>query len=108
MWFPVILGLINIAALSGFFIYGETKIQNNIRETRAEYDIKLEGQLEEQKALFDIKLEIERTVIQQEVNDNVLRILADKCRPNGRFIITAKETGETRFFTCKEEKGYNT
>lgn len=104
MWFPFILGLINIAALSGFFIYGETKIQNNILETRAEYQVKLE----EQQALFDVKLEIERSVIQQEVNDNVLRILAEKCRPNGRFVITAKETGETRFYTCKEEKGYNT
>ena len=104
MWLPVAIGLINIAALSGFFIYGETKIQNNILETRAEYQVKLE----EQQALFDVKLEIERSVIQQEVNDNVLRILADKCRPNGRFVITAKETGESRFYTCKEERGYNT
>lgn len=104
MWFPIILGLFNIFALTGFFIYGESKIQHNISQAKAEY----ESQLEEQSALYDIQLDIERTVIEREVNDNFLRIIAEKCRPRGHFVITAKETGETRFYTCKEEKGYNT
>lgn len=111
MWFPIILGLFNIFALSGFFIYGETKIQNQISQARSAYESQLEeyeSKLEEQSALYDIQLDIERTVIEREVNDNFLRIIAEKCRPRGNFVITAKETGETRFYTCKEEKGYNT
>ena len=103
MWFPIILGLINIFALGGFFIYGEGRIQDNIANVREEI-VKVR---EEEQALYEIKLDIEKTAIQQEANDNVLRILAAKCRPEGRFMIQAKETGEVRYYTCKEIRGNN-
>ena len=103
MWFPVILALVNIFALGSFFIYGEGRIQDNIANVREEI-VKVR---EEERTMYDIKLDIEKTVIQQEANDKVLRMLAVKCRPEGRFMIQAKETGEVRYYTCKEIRGNN-
>lgn len=103
MWFPVILALVNIFALGGFFIYGEGRIQDNIANVREE----IEKVREEEQALYEIKLDIEKTVIAKEANDEFLRILAAKCRPEGKFMIQAKETGEVRYYTCKEIRGNN-
>ena len=103
MWFPIILGLVNIFALAAFFIYGESRIQDNIISVRQE----IAEVREEEEALYEIKLDIERTVIEREANDKFLRTLAEKCRPEGQFMIQAKETGEVRYYTCKEIRGNN-
>jgi len=103
MWFPVILALVNIFALGGFFIYGEGRIQDNIANVREEI-VKVR---EKERTMYDIKLDIEKTVIAKEANDEFLRILAAKCRPEGKFMIHAKETGEVRYYTCKEIRGNN-